>query len=379
MRRIVRYDSGAVAVIVALLSVVLFGMAALVIDVGRLYEERRELQNGADAAALAIGWECVQVGVGSINCPGDGTFATLGANVTSYAAGYAGANAGDGAATVLDTSEINLAENWIQVDLESDQDVDPIFSSVLGFGGQIVRASAAVETIPGGFAPLAFGTCELVYMLGGSMEEDGTILDSEGNPVDSIEELVASNGGLPSDDVVFGYQGGQPVHSTCQPNSQMNKEPGGATGVNAATGDFGWLPDDDCRTEIGVVPSPLWVEGTGGSSPSKAGCTAADFVGSVFFLVYDTVKEFQGPPSQGPLCDPSAVSNPITCYRALRIVEIEVSAVNIQGKGGEKCSALPPSAKNSKCIQGQLQGIYSIVDAIELTRSVRLIEPLPNP
>ena len=38
--------------------VVLLGMGALVIDVGQLYAERRELQNGADAAALAVAQDC---------------------------------------------------------------------------------------------------------------------------------------------------------------------------------------------------------------------------------------------------------------------------------------------------------------------------------
>lgn len=57
MRR-VRGDGGAVAVLVALLSVVLFGFGALVIDVGALYSERRQLQNGSDAGALAVAQSC---------------------------------------------------------------------------------------------------------------------------------------------------------------------------------------------------------------------------------------------------------------------------------------------------------------------------------
>ncbi|MBK5306383.1 MAG: hypothetical protein JJD92_06810 [Frankiaceae bacterium] len=60
MRR-VSGDSGAVAVLVALLlPVVLLGFGALVLDVGSLYAERRQLQNGADAAALAIAANCSQ-------------------------------------------------------------------------------------------------------------------------------------------------------------------------------------------------------------------------------------------------------------------------------------------------------------------------------
>lgn len=57
MRRM-KCDDGAVAVIVALLAVALFGFGALVIDVGALYSERRQLQNGADAGALAVAQAC---------------------------------------------------------------------------------------------------------------------------------------------------------------------------------------------------------------------------------------------------------------------------------------------------------------------------------
>jgi Flp pilus assembly protein TadG len=53
---------GAIGVLVAILigAGVLFGMAALVIDVGQLYQNRAELQNGADAAALAVAKSCAQ-------------------------------------------------------------------------------------------------------------------------------------------------------------------------------------------------------------------------------------------------------------------------------------------------------------------------------
>jgi hypothetical protein len=61
MRRMTQ-DDGAVAVLVALLSVVLFGFAALVIDVAVLYHERRQLQNGADAAALSVAHGCAAGG-----------------------------------------------------------------------------------------------------------------------------------------------------------------------------------------------------------------------------------------------------------------------------------------------------------------------------
>ena len=46
-------ERGQVIIIVALLLVCLFGMTALVVDVGSIYEERRQAQTVADAAALA--------------------------------------------------------------------------------------------------------------------------------------------------------------------------------------------------------------------------------------------------------------------------------------------------------------------------------------
>jgi hypothetical protein len=48
-----RDESGAVAVLVAGLSLVLFGIAALVVDLGLARDTRREAQNAADSAALA--------------------------------------------------------------------------------------------------------------------------------------------------------------------------------------------------------------------------------------------------------------------------------------------------------------------------------------
>jgi Flp pilus assembly protein TadG len=55
-----RCDRGAIGVLVAIFLAVgvLFGMGAMVIDVGRAYQNRAELQNGADAAALAVAQSC---------------------------------------------------------------------------------------------------------------------------------------------------------------------------------------------------------------------------------------------------------------------------------------------------------------------------------
>jgi hypothetical protein len=83
---LLRDDRGAVTMLVALVlgGGLLLGSGALVIDIGRLYSERAQLQNGSDAAALALAQACAK-GTG---CAG------------GIAPNYANANSGDGTSTV---------------------------------------------------------------------------------------------------------------------------------------------------------------------------------------------------------------------------------------------------------------------------------------
>lgn len=85
-------DRGGVATIVAVLLAggVLIGMTALVVDVGRFYMEREELQSGADAAAYEIAMDCVK------NRP-----ACAPGTVDAAADAYANKNAKDGYGDVL--------------------------------------------------------------------------------------------------------------------------------------------------------------------------------------------------------------------------------------------------------------------------------------
>ncbi|RKN46235.1 hypothetical protein D7223_15015 [Micromonospora endolithica] len=86
-------DRGGVAVTVGLLigSGVLLGMMALVVDVGLLYVERGQLQNGADAAAVAAARACA---LDPAECTGPD-----GETVDALAGRYADGNANDGQAT----------------------------------------------------------------------------------------------------------------------------------------------------------------------------------------------------------------------------------------------------------------------------------------
>jgi Flp pilus assembly protein TadG len=88
LRLLRRDERGVVAVLVGLLlGTVLLGLGALVIDVGQIYQERAQLQNGADAAAIAVAKSCIYT-----TCTSGGALST--------ALTYAGENGNNGVAGV---------------------------------------------------------------------------------------------------------------------------------------------------------------------------------------------------------------------------------------------------------------------------------------
>ena len=54
MNRYFRKQRGAILPLMAILIIVLIGIAALALDMGRVFVQRSEVQNAADAAALAV-------------------------------------------------------------------------------------------------------------------------------------------------------------------------------------------------------------------------------------------------------------------------------------------------------------------------------------
>lgn len=89
-------ERGAISVIFAVLfsGFLVIGLLALVIDVGVLYQERRTLQNAADATALAIAQECAELASG-------GTAILCQSSNLAQANQFAGKNSDDGKTRVL--------------------------------------------------------------------------------------------------------------------------------------------------------------------------------------------------------------------------------------------------------------------------------------
>jgi Flp pilus assembly protein TadG len=216
--------------------VALVGMGALVVDVGALYQERREVQNGADAAALAVAKDCALD-----DCQ----------DAYGTADHYADANASDDASNVPlvcgddpdlvpcsdPPSGTAGASGWVRVDTSThnpdnganDTQVDLVLAPVLDAAnvGETVTASAVAAWAPLGSArtiPLTFSTCEFIAF-GGSLD-----------PL-----------GFPSGPGAI-YFRDTPQADTC----------GGGL-----TGGFGWLERSNCMSRI---TADRWFDDRAGSS-----------------------------------------------------------------------------------------------------------------
>jgi hypothetical protein len=163
-------DQGAVLVFVAVMVVVLLGMGALVVDVGRLYVERRELQNGADAAALAVAQDCAEG-----NCEDEVAtaqdYADLNAKDGATALEFDPCGNGPGLPSCVDPapSGASGASGWVRVGTTTEtadggDEVSFLFGRIISdlTGWTVSRsATAAWGTLGAGRAtPLVFSQCE---------------------------------------------------------------------------------------------------------------------------------------------------------------------------------------------------------------------------
>lgn len=270
MRRMTAYhpsesddDRGAVAIMVALVIVILIVVAAWVIDGSALYQERRELQAGADAAALAIARDCAEGACGAIYTTGET---------------YADANAGDGDSRIPPGGITFPSANTVRVavrtaDAGADLDGDPttvdyVFAPVIGKNGLEVQALATVSwgSVGGGSTiPLTASLCEY---------NDALPLSS-GPPFSGAPTILQFHIGGPHDDTV-----------PCPAGPAGKDIPGG----------FGWLDiDNPCQAIIDANNFVGANPGNGNPSNAAINCTPQDFLGpnltghTVLMPIYDDV------------------------------------------------------------------------------------------
>jgi Flp pilus assembly protein TadG len=305
-------EHGAVLVFVAIGLVALIGFMAFAVDFGRIYNERRQLQSGADAAALAIAADCA------------------GGDCGDYAANaelYADANAGDGAAWVRELG-LDLGAAKVRVGTATEAPgggnvFDTLFAPVFGFDGLTVGADATVAWgSPRSLTslPLTFSQCEW-QAFGGSAVS-----------VDSLPPAVAGYAAAGSPITIY-FHG---THPDCHESSSGQDLPGG----------FGWLAaGGQCRVDINVG---AWLLVDTGNSPSN-GCNSsqlASAVGTIVLLPY--FDRTTGTGSGGK-------------YRIEGFGAFYLTGYYVGGGGWTRNSIVtgnPPCTGSDRCIQGYVVGDY---------------------
>ncbi len=201
-----RGERGAVSVLVALLMVPLIGFAAIAVDVAALYSERVQLQNGADAAALAIAQDCARGACG---------------NPAATAATMTAANH-DAQGSTLGTPTVTMGAGQVSVTNRGTQ--DHWFAPVLGIDSSGVSAAARVAwgaPVSGtAVLPVIFNRCEFTAMTGGGVPS-GTILRTL-----YFSKTAATNCVKPpsANFVPGGFAYVEPDPGTCRATSAINRE-----------------------------------------------------------------------------------------------------------------------------------------------------------
>lgn len=215
MRRLktARDEAGVTLVLVAAFVVVAMAMAALVVDVGAMVYERRELQNGADAVALSVAQSCARAEPGCSSGPTDSVLSRL-----------AGDNAIDDA-TTIESVRVNATERTVTVATKTLTDSG---SGILPFnfaaGGKAVHArSVATWGAPqtATVIPLGISLCEW----------EGVQLDVETTTIFHRPDASACSGRSGAD-VPGGFGWLDPVAGTCNLELSAGGVASAKTGVS---------------------------------------------------------------------------------------------------------------------------------------------------
>ncbi len=297
MRRL-KDDRGAVAVIVALAMVPLLVCTALVIDMGAGYVRKRQLQNAADAAVLAVAQNCASpTGCGDINATAT-TFTTP--NVPGSAASAVPVvNTGAGTATVTTSSVVNFS-----------------FAPVIGVDQQNVTATATAAwgSPTGGTAvlPLTLSWCSFNLQL----------KDSTGLPTGTSRSTI--------------YLTKSAKALSCT----------GQSG-NAVPGGFGWLVANTGCTATASLANVAYSD-PGNSVPQA--CQTSDFASRI------------GQSILLPLFDSSAGTGQNATYHLYAYAGFHLTGYNFGGQFTAYSSpdTKPPCNGSDRCVQGYFTGFVDV-------------------
>lgn len=220
-------ERGATAVIVAFSMVVLLGFAALAVDVGAMYAEKAQLQNGADATALAIAGDCAK----GLNC------ATA---MTATANRLADDNANDDSSGVFSVTQPSATTVRVETNAQAAGSTDDsfalFFARVLGHESSVIHAAAEASWgAPSAATTLPWTISECVfkkYLSPSQLAELNSTGSFTGDPIPTH--------------ILLRYDENTPDYPGCTPQNGY------------AEGGFGWLDrDTGCTADIDIAVSEV--------------------------------------------------------------------------------------------------------------------------
>jgi Flp pilus assembly protein TadG len=312
MRRLTAED-GSIAIMVGLLLVVLVGIGSLVLDVGNLFWERRQLQNSADAAALAAAQDLTSGEDAATALATARTFAdennTRGAHVAPPGSPDPG--------FFVDTNSVTVTAQTGSV--AAPGELQSFLASVIGVDTYATEATATASWgFIGGAAtvPLTFSRCEWDFMTGGSVA------------------------GLPTDVRTVYFHSSQTAQSINTCGGPANQDhPGG----------FGWLDPQGGQCEAYVENGQVATD-VGNNVPNE--CSAAylqSLVGqTVIMPIFSSVT---GGPGNNAI------------YVIDGFAALEVTGFRFSGNPAYNMPAgNPPCSGNDRCIAGRFVNYYTLDD-----------------
>lgn len=300
-------QDGASSILVAVLMVALLGFAAVSIDVGKLYWEKAQLQNGADAGALALASIC-----------GANESDTQCSSTAAMPRNLADANANDSSSlvpsVVLDTANNKVTVKTAAAEAGSPTKtvstwfariLDPSFSNV-----EVGASATAAWGPPSGLStkfPLAFSKCEI----DSSTTFDGSLQFLQSHGVGDTTAPDACHSASSGHEIPggFGWLQQEPAGS-CSADTIIGGWELTDTGNDFKAGCESvlakWKADLQAGTPV-IVLLPVFddVRGTGSGGEFKIYAYAAIDIRGWHFKNNDTLLDFQLPEAQKVIADGS--------------------------------------------------------------------------
>ncbi|WP_307088805.1 Tad domain-containing protein [Arthrobacter sp. B2I5] len=211
--------------LVAILLVTLLGFVAIAVDVGLIYSERAQLQNGADASAIALAQTCARDAKSN---------ACL--TPSTMAGSLANQNALDGSSNVS-SIQLNATAGTVTVTTGAKEaggiadSVSLFFARAMGIPTKEVRAQSSAVwggPIKGPTAfPLAFSICQVQNMVDGGSQ----VLQNKDSKSANPGCTLPSGGTVPGG---FGWLAQAP--GECGASIDLSIDKGGSDPTNTKTG-----------------------------------------------------------------------------------------------------------------------------------------------